>query len=233
MATHTPRHKQDPSAMGNRLQSRDERPTLANGDNKDPIQKPVIDRFAAPNPPATADPSSSKDGAVFYEKLKEDLDINAGYYIHSKKLGEGGFGKVKLATHLVTKVDVAVKIIDKNKISKDDIPRIYNEIECLKRLRHENIAQLYQVIDTPTHLYLVQELCGGGELFDYICKKRRLTEGEARPIFRSLIKVIAYIHSMGFAHRDLKLENILLDKKGNVKLIDFGLAANCSVSFRL
>jgi len=154
-------------------------------------------------------------------------DICKFYHIHDKKLGEGGFAKVRLATHLVTKQLVAVKVLDKIKLGPE-LPRIYNEIKCLKKLRHKNIARLYQVFETPSVIYLVLEFCSGGELFDYIVKKSRLDESEAAQIVYDLMKVLDFIHINGFAHRDLKPENVLFDDKHQIKLIDFGLAANCS-----
>lgn len=154
-------------------------------------------------------------------------DISQYYKVHEKKLGEGGFAKVRLATHLATMQPVAIKCIDKIKIGPE-LPRIYNEIECLKKLKHNNIARLYQVFETRTSIYLVLEYCAGGELFDYIVSKSKLEESESAQIIHDLMRVLNFIHINGFAHRDLKPENVLFDDKHQIKLIDFGLAANCS-----
>lgn len=162
-----------------------------------------------------------------HHMLREDEDICKYYYIHEKKLGEGGFAKVRLATHVATNESVALKVLDKVKLGPE-LPRIYNEIKCLKKLRHKNIARLYQVFETPTVIYLVLEYCRGGELFDYIVKQSRLNESEAAQIVYDLMRVLDFIHLNGFAHRDLKPENVLFDDKHQIKLIDFGLAANCS-----
>lgn len=156
-----------------------------------------------------------------------DEDICKYYHIHEKKLGEGGFAKVRLATHLSTRLGVAIKCLDKLKLGAE-LPRIYNEIKCLKKLKHKNIARLFQVFETDTVIYLVLELCSGGELFDYIVKKNRLGESEAAQIMFDLMRVLDFIHINGFAHRDLKPENVLFDDRHQIKLIDFGLAANCS-----
>lgn len=156
-------------------------------------------------------------------------DICQYYHIHDKKLGEGGFAEVRLATHLATGQYVAIKCLDKVKLGPE-LPRIYNEIECLKKLRHKNIAKLYQVFETQTAIYLVLEHCCGGELFDYIVRKNKLDESESAQIIYDLMRVLDFIHINGFAHRDLKPENVLFDERHQIKLIDFGLAANCSAT---
>lgn len=150
------------------------------------------------------------------------------YEIHDTKLGEGGFAKVRRGTHKQTGRQVAIKCFDKLKLA-DELPRVYTEIRILRRLRHPNIAQLYEVFETSTNIYIVLELCSGGELFDYIVSKSKLDEVEANRIFHDLIRVLDYIHLNGIAHRDLKPENVLFDGTKQVKLIDFGLAADCSM----
>jgi serine/threonine protein kinase len=162
-----------------------------------------------------------------FDALNDEEDICKYYHLHDKKLGEGGFAKVRLATHLRTKQYVAIKCLDKIRLGSE-LPRIYNEIKCLKKLKHKNIARLYQVFETDTVIYLVLEYCQGGELFDYIVKKSRLSESESAQILFDLMRVLDFIHINGFAHRDLKPENVLFDERHQIKLIDFGLAANCS-----
>lgn len=146
-----------------------------------------------------------------------------GYEL-DRTIGTGGFGKVKLATHLHTGEKVAVKIMDKAKLGKD-LPRVKLEISALKALSHPNICKLYQVIESESHCYVVMEYCSGGELFDHIVDKSRLSEMESRMFFRQIISAVSYLHESGYAHRDLKPENILLDKEQNLKIIDFGLCA--------
>ncbi|EYC45050.1 hypothetical protein Y032_0441g1523 [Ancylostoma ceylanicum] len=145
------------------------------------------------------------------------------YSIHDE-LGSGGFGKVKLATHLLTGLKVAIKIIDKKAIG-DDLPRVTTELDALRTLSHQNICRLYQFIDTEDKFFIIMEYCSGGEMFDYIVKKERLEESEARHFFRQLVQAMAYVHSMGYAHRDLKPENLLLTEDLHLKVIDFGLCA--------
>ncbi|XP_065911575.1 maternal embryonic leucine zipper kinase-like isoform X2 [Dysidea avara] len=145
-------------------------------------------------------------------------------YEFEETLGVGGFAKVKAAIHKLTGVKVAIKIMDKVQLG-DDLPRAAREISILKRLHHQHICQLYEVVETTQMYYLVLEYCSGGELFDYIEAKQRLKEIEARSFFRQIVSAIRYVHSQGFCHRDLKPENLLLDEHSNIKLIDFGLAA--------
>ncbi|XP_069631886.1 maternal embryonic leucine zipper kinase isoform X2 [Haliaeetus albicilla] len=146
------------------------------------------------------------------------------YYELRETIGTGGFAKVKLARHLLTAEKVAIKIMDKAALG-DDLPRVKIEIDAMKNLSHQHICRLYQVIETSKKIFMVLEYCPGGELFDYIISKDRLSEEEARVFFRQIVSAIAYVHSQGYAHRDLKPENLLIDKERNLKLIDFGLCA--------
>ncbi|KAM6391719.1 maternal embryonic leucine zipper kinase [Rhynochetos jubatus] len=146
------------------------------------------------------------------------------YYELRETIGTGGFAKVKLARHLLTGEKVAIKVMDKLALG-DDLPRVKIEIDAMKNLSHQHICQLYHVIETSKKIFMVLEYCPGGELFDYIISKDRLSEEEARVFFRQIVSAIAYVHSQGYAHRDLKPENLLIDEEHNLKLIDFGLCA--------
>ncbi|XP_029948904.1 maternal embryonic leucine zipper kinase [Salarias fasciatus] len=146
------------------------------------------------------------------------------YYEVYGTIGSGGFAKVKLGRHILTGEKVAIKIMNKKDLG-DDLPRVKVEIEAMKNLSHQHICRLYQVIETSTQIFMVLEYCPGGELFDYIIAKDRLTEEETRVFFRQIVSAMAYVHSQGYAHRDLKPENLLIDEDHNLKLIDFGLCA--------
>lgn len=146
------------------------------------------------------------------------------YYEVYETIGSGGFAKVKLGRHILTGEKVAIKIMNKKDLG-DDLPRVKLEIEAMKNLSHQHVCRLYQVIETTTQIFMVIEYCPGGELFDYIIAKDRLSEEETRVFFRQIVSAIAYVHSQGFAHRDLKPENLLIDEDHNLKLIDFGLCA--------
>ncbi|KAM7419185.1 hypothetical protein PAMA_016349 [Pampus argenteus] len=153
-----------------------------------------------------------------------EADELSRYYEVYETIGSGGFAKVKLGRHILTREKVAIKILNKKDLG-DDLPRVKVEIDAMKSLSHQHICRLYQVIETATQIFMVLEYCPGGELFDYIIAKDRLSEEETRVFFRQIVSALAYVHSQGYAHRDLKPENLLIDEDHNLKLIDFGLCA--------
>lgn len=157
------------------------------------------------------------------ENLQNQIKI--GHYILMETLGTGSFGKVKKARHQLTGHTVAIKILNRNKIkSLDVVSKIRREIQNLKLFRHPHIIKLYQVINTPSDIFMVMEYVSGGELFDHIVKNGRLSENEARKFFQQIISGVAYCHRHMIVHRDLKPENLLLDEQMNVKIADFGLS---------
>ena len=150
---------------------------------------------------------------------------NEGQFILGKKLGEGTFGIVRVATHYLTGEKVAVKILDKKKILEEtDKTRLEREIKLMKILRHPNIVHLYSVIQTNQYIYLIMEYISGKELFDYIIKKGKLQEIEACKFYQQIISGIEYLHKLKIVHRDLNPENLLLDSKKNIRIVDFGLS---------
>lgn len=148
-----------------------------------------------------------------------------GHYILGETLGFGTFGKVKTAKHQLTGHKVAVKILNRTKIKNlDVVGKIRREIQNLKLFRHPHIIKLYQVISTPSDIFMIMEYVSGGELFDYIVKHGRLVEDEARRFFQQIVSGVDYCHRHMVVHRDLKPENLLLDHNLNVKIADFGLS---------
>lgn len=130
-----------------------------------------------------------------------------------------------MANHSLTGEKVAVKILEKSRIKdKKDIERISREIKILKKVRHPNIIQLYEIIETESELFLIMEYCQNGELFDYIVSHQRLHEKAAVRMYQQLVSGIEYIHKSGICHRDLKPENLLLDFDKTLKIVDFGLS---------
>lgn len=147
-----------------------------------------------------------------------------GQYKIVKTLGEGSFGKVKLAVHEISQQQVALKIISRRKlVTRDMAGRIEREIQYLQLLRHPHIIKLYTVITTPSEIIMVLEYAGK-ELFDYIVTHGKLAENQGRKFFQQIVCAVEYCHRHKIVHRDLKPENLLLDDQLNVKIADFGLS---------
>eukprot|EP00899_Mesostigma_viride_P022427 jgi/Mesvir1/3369/Mv17243-RA.2 len=152
----------------------------------------------------------------------ESLGTYVGNYRVGKLLGVGSFAAVFLATHRTTARLVALKVTENKGVTSP----VDREIEVLKLLYHENIAQLYEVIRTPKLIFMVMEYVSGGDLFDYVACTRGngVPEAEARELLRGVVAAVDHCHANFVLHRDLKLENVLLDQSGSVKLVDFGLS---------
>ncbi|KAG8799542.1 hypothetical protein FRC16_004870 [Serendipita sp. 398] len=169
----------------------------------------------------TASGNSKAQLIAAYNELGKELSDTRlrviGNYNIGRIIGEGSYGKVRLGTHRLTGTRVALK-----QIPKSVSAQLTREIHHHRQLHHSNIVQLYEVIATETSIWLVTELCTGGELFDYLVEKGRIDEHEARLLFGQLCLAVAYCHDQGVVHRDLKLENVLLDDRTQIKLSDFG-----------
>uniref|UniRef100_H2YQW6 non-specific serine/threonine protein kinase n=1 Tax=Ciona savignyi TaxID=51511 RepID=H2YQW6_CIOSA len=147
-----------------------------------------------------------------------------GCYDIERTIGKGNFAVVKLATHIHTRAKVAIKIVDKTQLDKENLKKIYREIEIMKELRHPHIIKLYQVMHSEKTLYLVTEYASSGEIFDHLVAHGRMAEREARIKFKQIVAAVYYCHSRHVVHRDLKAENLLLDAGKNIKIVDFGFA---------
>jgi BR serine/threonine kinase len=134
-------------------------------------------------------------------------------------------GLVKLGVHCVMGRKVAIKIINREKLSESVLMKVEREIAIMKLIDHPHVLGLSDVYENKKYLYLVLEHVSGGELFDYLVKKGRLTPKEARRFFRQIISALDFCHSHSICHRDLKPENLLLDEKNNIKIADFGMAS--------
>ncbi|XP_035239654.1 serine/threonine-protein kinase BRSK2-like [Anguilla anguilla] len=154
-----------------------------------------------------------------------------GHYLIGKTLGEGSFAKVREGLHVITDEKVAIKVIDKHKVKNDDyvMKNLYREGHIHQMIRHPNIAQLLDVMETDNNYYLVTELCLGGNLMSRIYERRHLEEREVQKYIRQLIMAVEHLHRAGVVHRDLKIENLLLDENDNIKLIDFGLSNSAGI----
>ncbi|KAM4617543.1 serine/threonine-protein kinase MARK2 isoform 3-T4 [Discoglossus pictus] len=153
-----------------------------------------------------------------------DEQPHIGNYRLLKTIGKGNFAKVKLARHVLTGKEVAVKIIDKTQLNSSSLQKLFREVRIMKVLNHPNIVKLFEVIETEKTLYLVMEYASGGEVFDYLVAHGRMKEKEARSKFRQIVSAVQYCHQKLIVHRDLKAENLLLDADMNIKIADFGFS---------
>uniref|UniRef100_A0A8C6QIJ2 Testis-specific serine/threonine-protein kinase 4 n=1 Tax=Nannospalax galili TaxID=1026970 RepID=A0A8C6QIJ2_NANGA len=155
-----------------------------------------------------------------YRSVMEEYGYEVG-----KIIGHGSYGTVYEAYYTKQKVNVAVKIISKKKASDDYLNKFLpREIQVMKVLRHKYLINFYQAIENTSRVYIILELAQGGDVLDWIQRYGACSESLAGKWFSQVALGIAYLHSKGIVHRDLKLENLLLDKKENVKISDFGFA---------
>ena len=151
------------------------------------------------------------------------------YDIDRHVLGKGAFGKVYKGTDKANReFQVAVKVLNKHKMSEKDLAHVMDEVDLLKKVDHPNIVEYFETYDDKHYLYLVMELCTGGELFDshdeYIKQGKAYTEKKAAEVIYKCLEALAHCHALGITHRDIKPENIMYGKDGEVRLVDFGLA---------
>ncbi|KAG2931884.1 hypothetical protein PC129_g10978 [Phytophthora cactorum] len=201
------------------------------------------ERVATEASTAPSSTSSTTTGNSSNATTNSNEDGNGnviGEYVLGETIGKGTFGKVKLGLHMLTGEKVAVKILEKKRIVQAaDVERVAREIKILKRNRHQNVIQLYEVIDSPDRIFLIMEHIDGGEMFEYIVAHHRIREPEAAFLFRQIVEGLAYLHSNEVTHRDLKPENLLLQSNRHnarqqqqqstnstllVKIVDFGLS---------
>ncbi|OHT02672.1 CAMK family protein kinase [Tritrichomonas foetus] len=149
-----------------------------------------------------------------------------GSFVLERNIGSGAFASVWRGHHINSKSPVAIKVINKSTISTEVAQtRLQREIALLKQMEHPFIAEFFQVIEDPMSYYLVMEYVENGNLLDYVNSNGRLSEDQARRYFAQLVSCLEYLHcEKKVAHRDLKCENVLLDKYNNIRLIDFGLS---------
>nr|2QNJ_A Chain A, MAP/microtubule affinity-regulating kinase 3 [Homo sapiens]2QNJ_B Chain B, MAP/microtubule affinity-regulating kinase 3 [Homo sapiens] len=165
--------------------------------------------------------------------MGSDEQPHIGNYRLLKTIGKGNFAKVKLARHILTGREVAIKIIDKTQLNPTSLQKLFREVRIMKILNHPNIVKLFEVIETEKTLYLIMEYASGGEVFDYLVAHGRMKEKEARSKFRQIVSAVQYCHQKRIVHRDLKAENLLLDADMNIKIADFGFSNEFTVGGKL
>ncbi|KAK6533335.1 hypothetical protein TWF694_002286 [Orbilia ellipsospora] len=166
------------------------------------------------------------DAARGNQSSSSRKETRFGNYILGQTLGEGEFGKVKLGWRKDGGVQVAIKLIRRDTLAPhpNRLSKIYREISILRTLSHPNIVKLFEMIENERHIGIILEYASGGELFDYILTHRYLKDPPACRLFAQLVSGVGYLHKMGIVHRDLKLENLLLDRNRNIIITDFGFA---------
>ncbi|XP_072239654.1 serine/threonine-protein kinase MARK1 isoform X3 [Leuresthes tenuis] len=160
-----------------------------------------------PEPPAPPTKSSSHRSLPLCRSpvaTITDEQPHVGNYRLLKTIGKGNFAKVKLARHILTGREVAIKIIDKTQLNPTSLQKLFREVSVMKILNHPNIVKLFEVIETEKTLYLVMEYASGGEVFDYLVAHGRVKEKEARAKFRQIVSAVEYCHQKRIVHRDLK-----------------------------
>ncbi|KIM83127.1 hypothetical protein PILCRDRAFT_819894 [Piloderma croceum F 1598] len=183
--------------------------------------------------------SEEKSPRLHRRRMGEQDDPKMiGLWKIGRTIGKGSQGRVRIARNVKTSQLAAVKIVNKidllkSRVSLKSMPAhseqvllsLEREIVVMKLIEHPNIIQLYDVWETSSELYLILEYVEGGELFEYLCEKGRLSTSEALGYFQQIITAMDYCHRFNIAHRDLKPENLLLDENMNIKVADFGMAA--------
>ncbi|QIW99986.1 hypothetical protein AMS68_005504 [Peltaster fructicola] len=195
---------------------------ISEGMNINILEKPsdIVNNLHVPGTAADNCRNWSKLANSYQSLLNEfsSCDLTTvGNYSVGKLIGKGSFGKVYLASHKLTN---GSKVVLKS--AKKEDANLAREIHHHRQFLHPHIARLYEVIVTESMVWLVLEYCPGDELYNHLSQHGRMETHKAQKTFTQLVGAVSYVHGKQCVHRDLKLENILLDKNGNVKLVDFG-----------
>ncbi|XP_042250350.1 serine/threonine-protein kinase NIM1 [Thunnus maccoyii] len=164
------------------------------------------------------------------EKTIKELIIGrrVGFYKVRGEIGYGTFSRVKLAFHALTKDKVALKILDRTRLDTQAQRLLSREITSMESLQHPNVVRLYEVVETPSRLFLVLEYAGGGDLHNKIYNEGKLSDNTSKVAFAQILSAIKYMHDISIIHRDMKAENVLFTSSGCVKVADFGFSTRVS-----
>ena len=167
-----------------------------------------------------------------FKSLRGTHNIAANF-VTGKQLGKGSFGEVRECLNKATNMTLAMKIVDKSHIGQHQVlvDLMEQELEVLQNTDHPHIGRVMELLEDEAKFYIVSELVTGGELYDYIIRKKRLSERQAASIIKQILLALNYMHQQNIVHRDIKPENILLSPEEStsgediqVKLTDFGFA---------
>lgn len=153
-------------------------------------------------------------------------------YCFGRKIGKGSYGNVVAAQFDDSKsgksIELACKYVDKSKAPKDFLEKFFpREIEILTKIVHPNIIGIHSILQSGNTVFIFMRWAENGDLLDYVKKHGAVSEAQANLWFFQMVSAIKYIHSMNYAHRDLKCENILISKHMNIKIADFGFSRKC------
>ncbi|TWU74375.1 hypothetical protein ED733_000929 [Metarhizium rileyi] len=188
-------------------------------DHQDAAQPPAV--------PMSAPSEERRGGRSRHDHSRSHKGTTKfGDFILGNTIGEGEFGKVKLGWKQDSSVQVAIKLIKRDTVGGNPsrLGKIRREVTILRGVQHPNIVRLIDMIETDRYIGIILEYASGGELFDYILNHRYLKDHSARRLFSQLVSGVGYLHKKGIVHRDLKLENLLLDRNRNIIITDFGFA---------
>ena len=160
----------------------------------------------------------------YYNSTKTYPNTQISFYKYGRLIGKGAFGKVNIGLQVLTGRIVAIKSFNKKKLKNEQAKtKILYEIELMKNLRHSSVVKLLDTFETKDYLLIIMENVSGGDLLTFVKKRTKLNEKICKYIFKQLLLSLKFIHSKNIIHRDIKLDNILIDLNNNIKLCDFGV----------
>ena len=162
----------------------------------------------------------------YFKNNKEYPKTDLNFYKYGRIIGQGAFGKVNIGLNVLTGRIVAIKSIDKFKLGSNsqNMKKVLYETNLMKKLNHPNITKILEMFENDKYFLIIMEYINGGNLFDFVKKRRKLSEKTAKFLFRQIILGIQHMHNKNIVHRDIKLENILIDLNNNIKICDFGIS---------
>ena len=161
----------------------------------------------------------------YYQEYQKYPPTNLNFYLYGRLIGQGAFGKVNIGLNILAGRVVAIKSFNKKELDEngENMKKILYETDLMKKLNHPNITKILEVFEDDDYILISMEYINGGNLFSFVKKRRKLSEKTAKYLFKQIILGIQHIHSHKIVHRDIKLENILIDLNNNIKICDFGI----------
>jgi tRNA A-37 threonylcarbamoyl transferase component Bud32 len=236
-----PHHKEDNSTKYTNLLQIDNKDSIKNSEfakaiqhnlaftselkSKNNIQGPSMNCISSKMQEEITELAQSIKAFFSTHKEYSQFCTDLSFYRIGKLLGKGAFGRVNLGMHKLSGKYVAIKSLNKKYIADDDShKKVMREVSILKLLRHPNVMRNYETFESQNHILFVTELCTGGDLLNYVRKRRKLKECVAKVAMKQLLDGLYHIHSKSILHRDIKLDNILLTSSGEIKICDFGVS---------